>query len=276
MSSLSPSSALRLVAWTASGAFFVIRARVLEGLVQQRFLGHDGVEQTHLEGALRVDLIGAQQELHGLGERDLARQPHRGAAAREQAPRGFEHAEGGVLRGDADVDAAEHLHAARHARSVDRGDDRLVDLGAAQHRVGAVGERVALHRGGRARLEFLGQRGDLRDVGLQVGARHEGSTDAGEDRHPGRVIGFEPLPRLRELVEVLEVARVLGLWAIQGDEHDVLRVGARPELVVDRHEFLSYRTCWRSVWPVAGYASIRPCATNSSRNPSRSASVMGT
>ena len=42
------------------------------------------------------------------------------------------------------------------------------------------------------------------------------------------VVGLEPLPRLRQLVEVLEVAGVLGLGTIQGDEHDVLGSGRAP------------------------------------------------
>ncbi len=57
----------------------------------------------------------------------LAKMPRRGSSMPNTA----------FGTGDADVGAIEQFHAPGDARSVHRGDDRLVDLEVAQHRLGA-------------------------------------------------------------------------------------------------------------------------------------------
>ena len=141
--------------------------------------------------------------------------------------------------GDADVDAAEHLHAAGHARPVDGGDDRLVELDVAEHGPGAVVEPAAVDLLDLALADLLGQLGDLRDVRLEVGAGHEVAGHARDDREPEVVVVAEVLPRAGQVAEVVEVERVAGLGPVDGDEHDVLVGGAavgRVLLDMDRHE----------------------------------------
>ena len=164
----------------------------------------DLVEQPELEGPAAREGLGGEQELHRRREGELAGQAHRRAAAGEQAALGLHHPERGVRRGDADVDAAEHLHAAGHAGPVDGGDDRLVELDVAQHGVGAVvaaGSRRS--RSTLAGADLLRQLGDLRDVGLEVGAGHEAGRYAGDDRDPRVVVVAEASPRLGQVAEVV-------------------------------------------------------------------------
>ena len=175
--------------------------------------------------------LGGEEELHRRREGDLAREAHGGAAAGEQAPLGLHHAEGGPLGGDADVDAAEHLHAAGHAGPVDRRDDRLVELEVAQHGVGAVAQLAAVDLVDLAGRDLLLQLGDLRDVGLEVGAGHEVAVDAGDDRHPVVGVVAEAPPGVGEVAEVVEVEGVAGLGPVDGDAGDV----PVDLLVVDRH-----------------------------------------
>ena len=188
--------------------------------------GNDRVQQTHLERALGRNEVGAQEEFHRLRPRDLARQAHGRAAAREQPALGFHDRELRLRARDADVAAPEHLHAARGAEPVHGRDDGLVQRPVAQHGAGAVVEAVAVDLG-EALLRDLGlELGDLGDVLLQVGAREERLADAGDDRDPRLVVGGEPFPCFAEQLEVLHVARVARLGPIDRDDDDVLGVGS--------------------------------------------------
>ena len=147
---------LSLVACTASGALAVMRRRPLERPVHELVGLDDLVEQPELERPRGRERLGGEQELHGRREGELAGQARRWCRRRRtgpaSAPSRRSVACGG---GDADVDAAEHLHAAGHARPVDRGDDRLVELEAAQHGVGAVAELAAVDLVDLARADLL-------------------------------------------------------------------------------------------------------------------------
>src|SRR5699024_1252721 len=157
--------------------------------------------------------------------------------AREEAALRLHHAEHRVRGGDADVDAAQHLHATGHARAVDRGDDRIVDLHVAEDRPRAVLEAAAvdlLHlppadlrreharfvasydARDRPRAVFaavavalllfalavlLRELGDLRDVGLEVGAGLDLAGHTGDDRQPDVFVVAEVATRLRQVAE---------------------------------------------------------------------------
>ena len=102
------------------------------------------------------------------------------------------------------------------ARPVHRGDDRLVDVEVAQHRFGAGAEAGAV----------VGARwpaGEQRDVVAEVAAGAERVVDAGDDRHPRVGVVAEPLPRVGQRVEVLEVECVAPGRAVDGDGDDVSR-----------------------------------------------------
>ncbi len=108
-------------------------ARPVERSVHQLVGLHDLVDEPQLERALGRERLGREQELHRRGERELARQTGGGAPTGEQPALGLHHAERGPRRGDADVDAAEHLHPAGQPGPVDGGDDRLVQPHVAQY-----------------------------------------------------------------------------------------------------------------------------------------------
>ena len=220
-----------LVARTASGPVGQDAGRPALGRGHELVGLDDLVEQPELERPRCGEGLGREQELHRRRERDLPRQAGGGAAAGEEASLRLHHAEGGPRRGDADVDAAEHLHAPGDARTVDGGDDRLVELHVAKHRFGAVGELAAVDLLDLARADLLRQRRDLRDVVLQVGAGHEGAGNAGDDRHPEVVVVTEVAPRLGEVAEAVEVEGVAALGPVDRDDDDV--IGAW--LVADRH-----------------------------------------
>ena len=171
-------------------------ARVLTSSVEELVTRHDRVQQPHLERALGRNEVGAQQELHCLGPRDLARQPHGRAAAREKPALGFHYRELGLRTRDADVAAPEHLHTARGTESVDRGHDGLVERPVAQHRARAVVESKTVQLGTALLGNLLLELRDLRHVLLEVGAREERLADTGDDGNPCRIVRREPLPRL--------------------------------------------------------------------------------
>ena len=200
--------------------------RVLVRLVEQLLAGHDRVEQAHLERAFGRDEVGAEQELHCLRPRDLPGQAHGRTAAREQPALRLHDRELRLRARDPDVDAAEHLHAARGAEPVHRGDHRLVERPVAQHRARAVVEAVAVDLGEAFVGDLLLELGDLRDVALEVRAGEERVADAGDDRDPRVVVGGEPLPRFAQQLEVLHVARVAGFRTVDRDPHDVIAVGS--------------------------------------------------
>jgi hypothetical protein len=208
--------------------------RVLVRLVEQLLAGNDRVEQPHLVSALGRDEVGAQEELHRVRERDLARESHRGPSAGEQAALGLHHRELRLGARDADVDAPQHLHPAGGAEAVHGRDDRLPDLRPAQHRLRAVVEPVTVDLAEALVLNPLGNLGDLGDVLLEVGAGEEGVAHARDDGDPRLGVVVEALPRHAELLEVLHVGRVAGLGPIDRDADDVVVV----PFVMNRHPYL--------------------------------------
>ena len=205
--------------------------RVLVRLVEQLVARDDRVQQPHLVRALRRDEICAQQELHRLRERDLARQAHGSATAREQPTLGLHHRELSFRARDTDVDATQHLHSTCGTEAVDGRDDRLPDLRPPQHGLRAVVEPVAVDLAQPFLLDALGDFGDLGDVRLEIRAGEERVADAGDDRDPRPLVLVEALPRHPELLEVLHVGRVPRLGPVDRDAGDVLVV----PLVVDGH-----------------------------------------
>ena len=182
--------------------------RVLARRVEQLLARDDRVQQTHLERALGRNQVGAQQELHRLRPRDLARQAHRRAAAGEQPPLGFHDCELRLGARDADIATAEHLHAARGAEAVDGRDDRLVERPVPQHRTDSVIESVPVHLREPLLGDLLLELRDLGHVRLEVGAREERFADSGDDRDPRLVVGGKAFPRLAQQLEVLHVRGV--------------------------------------------------------------------
>ena len=197
---------------------------VVEGPLHHLVRGAHLVEQPHLVGPPGRDLVGAEQQLHGGRERDLAGEPHGGPAAGEQATLGLQHAEGGGVGRHPEVAPAQHLHPPGHAGAVDGGHDRLVQLDVAEDGLGPVVEPVAVDLGDPGLLQAGREPGDLGDVGLEVGAHAEVGTHAGDDRHPGVVVVAEPLPGHPQLGEVVHVQRVAGLGTVDGDPDDVVVV----------------------------------------------------
>ena len=210
-----------MVALTARGVRRHAPGETVRG-VEQLVARNDRVQEAHVVGALRVDEVGAEQELHRLGPRNLARQPHRRSATREQSPLRFHDRELGLRARDADVDSAEHLHTAGGAEPVDGRDDRFVERPVAQHGAGAVVEAVPVDLGEPLLRDLLLELRDLGDVALEVGAGEERVADAGDDRDPRVVVGVETLPRFAEQLEVLHVGRVARFGTIDRDQDDVL------------------------------------------------------
>ena len=114
------------MASTASGPLAPMTSAIGERVLERRAVGDHPADQADLLGLLGRHLPGGEQEVHGHGERDLAPQPDRGAAQREQAPLGLEDAELGPLAGHPDVGGLEDLGAAGHRPTLDRGDQRLL------------------------------------------------------------------------------------------------------------------------------------------------------
>ena len=102
---------------------------------------------------------------------------------------------------------------------------------APQHGLGPVVEAVAVDLLEPLLGDLLLVLGDLGDVLLEIRTDEERVLDAGDDRHPGVLVGVEPVPRLPQELEVLHVRGVAGLGPVDGDEHDVLVV----VFVVNRH-----------------------------------------
>ena len=124
--------------------------------------------------------------------------------------------------GDPEVASAEHLHASGHARPVDRGDDRLVELDVAEDGLDPVVETVAVDLGHAVLSHPVLHLRDLGDVRLEVGPDAEVLADPGDDRDPRIVVVAEALPRSAELREVLHIERIAGLWPVDGDQDDVV------------------------------------------------------
>ena len=137
-----------------------------------------------------------------------------------------------MSRGHPQVGAAEHLHAAGDAGAVDRGDDRLVELGAAQHRLDPVVETVAAELLATSPdLILLLQLGDLGDVRLEVGADAEVLARRRSRWRRRRRRPRRSGPRPSAAGRSAPCPGVARLGAVDGDGDDVVVTGG----VVDRH-----------------------------------------
>ena len=88
-------------------------------------VGHDAADQPDLLRLVRAHGAGGEEDVHRDGVGDLAGEPARGPAEREQAAAGLPHAEDRALARDPDVGALEHLGAAGDRVALDGGDHRL-------------------------------------------------------------------------------------------------------------------------------------------------------
>ena len=181
--------------------------------------------------------VGAEQEFHGRRIGNLTGEPDGGAATGEETPLGFHDPEVGLGHSHPQVATSEHLHAAGHTGPVHGGDDRFVQLHAAEHGPHPVVDPVAVQFLQLATGDVLLQLGDLGDVGLEIGTHAEGVTHAGDDGHPGLVLLTETVPGHPQLGEVVHVETVHGLGSVDGDPHHMVVTG----LVVDGHAISSAR-----------------------------------
>ncbi len=194
------------------------RLRDLAGPVQRGAVGHDLADEPDLLGLGREQVPTGQQDVGGDRVGDLAAQPDDRPAERVEAPAHLGHAEPGALAGDADVGALQDLGAAGDRRSLDGGDQRLVEQEALEQRLddalGDVGGGVVvLLPEGVARVG-LGHR-------LQVGAGAEAAARAGEDRDADVGVGVDLVPRLRHLLHHRRRQRVAALRPVHGEDHHV-------------------------------------------------------
>ncbi len=153
-----------------------------------------------------------EQQIAGDRVRDLADQPHRGAAHRVQAPLGLGDAELGALARDADIGALQDLGAARDRRALDRRDQRFGQPAAleqgidARRVVAAVLERIA---------------GRLGCGGLEVHASAEVAARPGQDAAADLRIVVDAVPRLDHDREHLGGKRVARLRPVERQDQGV-------------------------------------------------------
>src|SRR6185437_1222230 len=146
-----PRSALSFVAAMASGAFAVILAA--QSRARSMSWCRGTISLSNPSSSARVAGIGSAVSRNSIAAGHAIWRGRRAVVPRLQHP---EHR---LRARNADVGAVEQLHAARDTRPVHRGDDRLVDVEVAQHRLGAGAEALAVVGPGG---------GEQRDVVAQV------------------------------------------------------------------------------------------------------------
>ena len=149
--------------------------------------------------------IGVARDDHAkrLDGADQTRQPHRAAAARQQAEFHFGQAELGALIGDAEMAAERQFQPAAERRAVDGRDGRL-------------GDRFQRRDDG-AQLRLLHRLAEFGDVG----AGDEGPSGAGDDDgRDGRIVAQRG-QRLHQRLADMEAQRV-DRRIVDGDDCDVV------------------------------------------------------
>jgi len=152
-----------------------------------------------------------------------------------RAPAWLHHAEGGVGRGDADVDPAEHLHAPATHGPPTAATIGLYSLTLRSTGVDAVGQPAPSTSFTSPEAICFWSSVTWGNERLEVGARHEGIVDAGDDGDPRIRVVLEPPPRAGQVAEVVHVEGVARLGPVDGDDGDVVVA----HLVVDGHSNLT-------------------------------------
>ena len=165
-------------------------------------------DQADLLGLLGVDVLGGEDELHGVGHPHDAGQALGAAEAGGDAQTHLGLAELGLLAGQADVTGHGQLTAAAQSEAVHRGDDGLGEVLQLQEHT------VAVH------TELLGLYGGKILHLADVGPGHKGAARAGEDEHQHLVVGLRRVQDGVQILQHLVVQGVQGLGTVHGDDPD--------------------------------------------------------
>ncbi len=126
--STAPARTTRLMTATASRTVLGDPSRQRDRLVDHLRTGNHAVHQPDLPGALGLDGVSGQGDLEREGERDAGGE-QRASTTGQQAALDLGEAELRVVGGDHEVALEHQLEAPTHRAAVQRGDDRLREVG---------------------------------------------------------------------------------------------------------------------------------------------------
>src|SRR5947199_323057 len=187
-------------------------ARQLARGREQRVRRDDATHQAPGQGLLGGEHASRQRPLGRLTHADEARQEPRAARLGHDAAAGEHETDAGRGGRDAHVHGQRQRDAEADGRSVDRRDDRLLEVDDAQRHASAA---VTMLVRGRAVGAI-----ERPAAGAEVGARAERAAGAGDDHRPHAIVGIRRVERGDELVDRARGDGVEAVGTVQRDRRD--------------------------------------------------------
>ncbi len=190
------------------------------GFVEKLVVGHHPGHQAAGQRFVRFNAVAGERHLRRLGKAHHPLQQPGAAVAGNDAQLHEALREPGAFAGDAQVAHAGQVAAGAHRRAVHRRDHRHFQL--LERQRNALDALFVVEPG-------LGRAGVVEAAGgahlLDVAAAGEGAAGAGEDRHAGVRVGFQPLQRRQQCLDHVVVGdRVAGLRAVESEGDDAVLV----------------------------------------------------